>query len=587
MTTILLCLAMTFSYVRGDVDQNGTFQREPDLRTLLVHLRDSTELVCEDAADVNDDGFVDLSDAIAIVDGSGGGPDMEDLTEDELSCAGPPSLRYSVVPRSNTPSRLDGSTLDPGVAVYITVEPQADVAGPVDFRLDGGTPRREGNAPWDFAGGSVETPRSWTPTQATHTITAVWPGGSATATFSVGAALPPPDPPPTEPPPTGSVSEITRHGIAWRFDREVTAGTFANGDPWVIGPVTVVSTDPSWTGSLNGSMLDPIWSPDHGWETRFSSGYKDALRFKLPGTVEPGHSLVTVRARPISENSNVWPGSDGKTAPRPCFEVAACLTVLSAAPPAGSMRPAYAGLEKQLYAAPTVVPEPIIDCPAGWRVADVVRSARITCAGFWLDTGWKWKASFIACEEPWGDEYGREIGARHAECSLALLMRGADEADRLALAIGLAQQGIDQYWLQVHGALRGAHGGGLGVGRKWPVLLGGHLLGDLDMLGGWLTGRWDLDVTAEDCQILDSGLFHSWGCIDPRLPDPGAGYRTCCTANGWCGQALAAELMGLDDEWARPVFFEYTTNYMASSASGDWTRSWSKLVEAVWDQEKP
>ncbi len=577
---------LVLGFTRGDVDQSGAFSRDADLRALLVHLRDGTELVCADAADVNDDGLVDLSDAIAIVDGSGGGPDMEDLTEDELSCAGPPSLRYSVVPRSVTPLGLDSSTLDSGVAIYITLEPQAEVAGPVDFRLDGGAPRREGNVPWDFAGGSVETPRSWTPTSTTHTISATWPGGSATATFSVGAAPPPPDPPPTEPPPTGLVSEITRHGIAWRFDREVTAGTFANGDPWVVGPVTVVSTDPSWNGRLNGTMQDPVWSPDHGWEARFSSGYKDALRFKFPGTVEPGHSLVTVRSRPESENSNTWPGSDGALIPRPCFEVAACLTVLAQAPPANSMRPAYAGLEKRIYAAPGTAPEPLIDCPAGWVAADVVRNARVTCEGFWLDTGWKWKASAIAAKKPWGDEYGREIAARHAECSLALLMRGAEESDRVALAVGLAQQGIDQFWLQVHGAKRGAHGGGLGVGRKWPVLLAGQLLEDADMLEGWQSGRWDLDVTAEDCQILDNGTFHSWGCLDNSLPDPGAGYRTCCTANGWIGQALAAELMGLDDEWARPIFFTYTHAYAASRPVGDWQRSWSKLVEAVWDQEQ-
>lgn len=56
-----------------------------------------------------------------------------------------------------------------------------------------------------------------------------------------------------------TATTLTRHGITWTFSASVTYGTYANGDYWVQGPVTVtaISPTPVATVAANGSMLDP------------------------------------------------------------------------------------------------------------------------------------------------------------------------------------------------------------------------------------------------------------------------------------------------------------------------------------------
>lgn len=61
----------------------------------------------------------------------------------------------------------------------------------------------------------------------------------------------------------GSISQF---GITWYFDREYESGQFANGDWWVLGPVTIIKIDPASTSEedriMNGSMINP--SPQNG-----------------------------------------------------------------------------------------------------------------------------------------------------------------------------------------------------------------------------------------------------------------------------------------------------------------------------------
>ncbi|NJL71890.1 MAG: hypothetical protein HC888_09930, partial [Candidatus Competibacteraceae bacterium] len=40
------------------------------------------------------------------------------------------------------------------------------------------------------------------------------------------------------------VQSISQYGITWTFDKEYPTGQFITGDPWVVGPVTVVSVSP-------------------------------------------------------------------------------------------------------------------------------------------------------------------------------------------------------------------------------------------------------------------------------------------------------------------------------------------------------
>jgi hypothetical protein len=61
--------------------------------------------------------------------------------------------------------------------------------------------------------------------------------------------------------PAHAAKSLTQFGITWTFDRDYPTGQFANGDYWVVGPVTITSITPQSTTSgsttLHGSMINP------------------------------------------------------------------------------------------------------------------------------------------------------------------------------------------------------------------------------------------------------------------------------------------------------------------------------------------
>lgn len=73
--------------------------------------------------------------------------------------------------------------------------------------------------------------------------------------------------------------QISQFGITWTFNRDYTLGQFANGDYWILGPVTIISIDPPSTQSngrtINGSMINP--SPKlgslQGYDSAMYGGY--------------------------------------------------------------------------------------------------------------------------------------------------------------------------------------------------------------------------------------------------------------------------------------------------------------------------
>ena len=74
---------------------------------------------------------------------------------------------------------------------------------------------------------------------------------------------------------------ITQFGITWTFDRDYTVGQFANGDYWVVGPVTIIGIDPPSTEingrTKNGSMLNIITS--HHTYSAGKQGFDSVLNY--------------------------------------------------------------------------------------------------------------------------------------------------------------------------------------------------------------------------------------------------------------------------------------------------------------------
>ena len=180
------------------------------------------------------------------------------------------------------------------------------------------------------------------------------PGASATAdggdggevaTLSDGgltgeASAQPDAGPPVEAGVTSMGNQVSQYGVTWTFSDSATIGQFANGDYWVIGPVTITGITPdaavSSGRSLNGWDVNPLPSNAQGYDS-CAGDYSAADVPSLPYVAAPGSSIVkAVSAVPTG------PGA-GQPA---CVQTAAVLTVVDKAPPdngSTAFRPPYVG----------------------------------------------------------------------------------------------------------------------------------------------------------------------------------------------------------------------------------------------------
>ena len=408
---------------------------------------------------------------------------------------------------------------------------------------------------------------------------------------------------------------VEHHGITWRFAAEVEVGAFVNGDPWVIGPVTIISIEPRCVELegriLHGSMVDPdpttmkqgydscLFGDEHreryAPEQNVAFGLDAEHALKLAGPT----SLVSVRSR-----------LDRKLLPQ--LQTAAVLTVLKEAPAPDAFRPPYVRGDKTM---PHRAADLDFTVLRREKPVSTVPPIEVVAAAFervWLDHFPEWPVRYAHPADNMPD-YGREIAALVGTGGLLLNLEATNEQKR-PLLVRMTQLGIDLY-----GVLRGGGRwpglGGHGSGRKFPILLAGLVLHDESMLGIGAKYRSERrsaaageQFFAEDGQTFyvreTSAGVYNWGFggytkEHADLPEWGfnhasqldtdrAGwddnpYRRCCSANGWVGQALAARMLGLQAHWAHPAFFDYMDRYMQVQHTEGWHRAWTGWHASMWD----
>jgi hypothetical protein len=411
---------------------------------------------------------------------------------------------------------------------------------------------------------------------------------------------------------------VHRHGITWTFAAEHVVGTYCNGDPWVVGPVSITGIEPRCVEVdgrvVHGSMVDPDPSSMlQGYDSRlFGDEKRERYRAELnvawnlspEQTLElaPVHSLVSVISRDDAKQMTQLQG-------------AAVLTIVGAPPAPDAFRPPYVrgdkGKEHRLVAIDTA------SLPREKPTADAPPLAEVA-AGFerlWLDHFPNWPVRHAHPSDNMPD-YGRDMAAAVGSGGLWLCL-DAPAAQKRELMIRMVQMGID-----LHGCVRGggrfAGLGGHGSGRKFPILLAGHLLQDAAMLAvgvDFPSARTSAasgnQYFAEDGQTFyvretSPGVYNwgfggytkdhvglaEWGFAHADSPDQDrAGwddnpYRRCCTANGWVGQTLAARMLGLQQAWAHPAFFDYMDRYMKVQPAEAWHRAWAPWHGTMWDAHR-
>ncbi|MEZ4368429.1 MAG: hypothetical protein R2939_19445 [Kofleriaceae bacterium] len=407
-----------------------------------------------------------------------------------------------------------------------------------------------------------------------------------------------------------ATSSITRHAITWTFAAEHAAGQYANGDWWVVGPVTITNISPGSTidgdRTINGSMINPesAMFPAHGFDSAMAGtgvGFDEDLNVGRPGgadlspanplVVPPGSSLVSTVSHPDPAN-------------RPTLTDVSILTVVGAPPPAGAFRPPYAGADKTHR----------------WRRADLDYGILRRLAA--VDGAPDPVELAEAFERPWFElatesigryfhpanhqpEYGRDMAWILGDALLALHLDVPD-ADKALLYVRLVQWGLDLYGCAATGGLW-ADNGGLNAGRKGGLVLAGLALHDADVLRYADAQSEDGFIFAEDRQTwyvtqADVGrpLYHDDGRpreeylqADVGLPEWGEKHASQPNRDGrnWgafyrdinyiahLGEALALRLtVGGLDAWNWPPFFDYMDR--AWDISADQMRA---FPAAMWE----
>jgi len=374
---------------------------------------------------------------------------------------------------------------------------------------------------------------------------------------------------------------IEQWGITWTFAEPVPYGQFANGDYWVLGPVTIASVTPEFDGAHHGLEVNPSDIALQGFDARVAD-FDAAAVPALPYVAEAGDSLVkAISLEPLDAADC-----------RPCLRTAAVLTVLAEPPPdlgATVFRPPYFGADKPQYSTNDLHRDLLpayVSTPSAPAMADVLaRFERVH-----LDHKNNWTGAFLHPTENMA-EYGSSVSIENAEGALRLMLDDAIE-EKEPLLVAYVQTGIDLYHMLVNGQTWPANGGH-GEGRKLPIAFAAVFLDDAAMKaavsgsgpeafgenGGmyasdeagvvlWGQGDYTEEMYWTNL-VFDTG---SRTLSDPyRMIDgghrPGDSYQFCCTSMPYKANATAAYLSPeIGALWNFDPFFDYVERWVAAGA---------------------
>ncbi len=396
-----------------------------------------------------------------------------------------------------------------------------------------------------------------------------------------------------------AATSLSQFGITWTFDADYTTGQFANGDYWVVGPVTIIAINPPSTvvsgRVINGSMLNPMptWGSVQGFDSAVNGiPYSASLNVARPGgndlsasnplVLQPGSSLVSCISIDDPSSSNLK------------LQTAAVLTVLSSPPPAGSFRPAYCGTDKTVKHNVSSLNYSLLgNLPITSQIHNLFPSFNYPYNSIleylsvveryferpWLDHISGWGGQYIHPQDNMPG-YGNDIASQVSTGALMLHLDFTN-AQKQELLINFIQVGIDLYGAAANGTTWPPDGGHAS-GRKWPILFAGIMLNDADMKNiGQKSGDYldspgygpgnpppDYISFGEDAQTFyvsqfDVDLQHAgdripyeqadiglpeWGIRHATVPiyddkDWDARYRGMHNVNTWGGFLLAAHVM--------------------------------------------
>ncbi len=378
------------------------------------------------------------------------------------------------------------------------------------------------------------------------------------------------------------VSSITQHGITWTFDQPYQTGQYANGDYWVLGPVTIISISPDFSAGRNGWEVNP--------KTYNSQGFDDRL---------PGYDQNLIPALPYTSSgtleSIVKTISRGTTTDRPKLQTAGVLTVVNAIPinnGANLFRPAYFGTLWKPNISTNSIATNLLPSYSAVANAPALSAIAANFARVQLDhrTDWRGREFHPIDNMP---AYGANVNNHTASGALRLMLDDPISAKMPAL-INYLQAGIDFYSIAVNGGAWPSNGGH-GNARKLPITFAALMLQDPAMqnnVSNWAQSRskFQEDQDYYFSQQANNGTgqvlygqpttseFNYWSsiikltgsktAIDPYGfidggRGPGGSYQFCCTSMPNKGVATALLMFPeLQCVWNNDQFISYVDRWV-------------------------
>lgn len=400
-----------------------------------------------------------------------------------------------------------------------------------------------------------------------------------------------------------TATSVTQWGITWTFDKAYEVGQYANGDYWVVGPVTITDISPRSTTSggrvMHGTQLNPGRDSVQGYDSGKSSmSYSSSLNVAPSITGRPLHVTTGSVVSSISLEN---PPSSGL----PLLKTLAVLTVVSAPPPAGSFRPSPYGTDKTSYWKESDLDYSILRSLP--KVSGTPSLAEVTAGvrRFYNEQSTSWQARTIHAQDN-QPEYGRDIANR---VGIALLSLHLDysPAQKRDLYVYLVQMGLDIYGAAANGRRWGADGGH-NHGRKMPMLLAALALKDpniramADASRNFIfqedhqtfyvsqadvnRSRYNGDGRRRDPYTSSMIGMPEWGEKHNSAPERDgsnwdAYYRW--VGSGFASHALMAHLTAdAVNVWNWPAFFDYTDRFVRQGSPSGGTNGIPAFVQSMW-----
>ena len=380
-------------------------------------------------------------------------------------------------------------------------------------------------------------------------------------------------------------TSLTQYGITWNFNADHQTGQYANGDYWVVGPVTITNITPSSVvvitttdRTVNGSQLNPVLGNVQGYDSAPGDmTYSAALNVARPG----GNDLSATNPLTISTGSLISSISVTALQTRPQVKAAAILTVVNSAPEAGAFRPPPVGSDKTSYWNKTNLNYSILKSLPPPTNMPALATVVAKFERPWLEQNPNWTTRYIHPEDN-QPAYGRDMAHALAQGLLSLHLNYSN-AQKESLFIRLVQYGIDVYGSAKAGAIWVGYGGH-NQGRKLPLILAGMALNDTNILiyadaskkfifqedhQTWYVTQYDVgrvlyttDGRPREQYIQEDVGIPEWGEQHSKAPNrDGRNWDAYYRSNVYAslmGHALAAYLIpGAVSLWNWPAYFDY------------------------------